>query len=58
MSWIDLSGEVAVVTGAAAGIGRGIALGLPDVGATLVLLARTHPVRSTRSHRAAGAVSL
>jgi NAD(P)-dependent dehydrogenase (short-subunit alcohol dehydrogenase family) len=40
MSWIDLSGEVAVVTGAGAGIGRGIALGLADVGATLVLLDR------------------
>jgi len=40
VSWIDLSGSVAVVTGAGAGIGRGIALGLAEVGADVVLLDR------------------
>lgn len=40
MDWIDLAGKVAVVTGAGAGIGRGIATGLAQVGATVVLLDR------------------
>jgi NAD(P)-dependent dehydrogenase (short-subunit alcohol dehydrogenase family) len=40
MNWIDLTDKVAVVTGANAGIGRGIALGLADVGATVLLLDR------------------
>ncbi|MXR52933.1 glucose 1-dehydrogenase [Halovenus sp. WSH3] len=37
----DLSGEVAVVTGASRGIGRAIAIGLGDAGATVVPTART-----------------
>jgi 7-alpha-hydroxysteroid dehydrogenase len=37
----DVSGRVAVVTGAGLGIGRGIALGLAEAGADLVLAART-----------------
>ena len=37
----DLSGRVAVVTGAGRGIGRGIALGLAEAGADVVCAART-----------------
>jgi 2-deoxy-D-gluconate 3-dehydrogenase len=36
----DLSGRVAVVTGGNGGIGRGIALGLPQAGAAVAILAR------------------
>ena len=40
--------EVAIVTGAGQGIGRGIALGLADAGAEVVLAART--VRARYHH--------
>jgi NAD(P)-dependent dehydrogenase (short-subunit alcohol dehydrogenase family) len=40
MNWINLTGKTAVVTGAGAGIGRGIAAGLADAGATVILLDR------------------
>ncbi len=45
MSWIDLKDRVAVVTGAGGGIGLGIAAGLAEVGATVVLLDREEPLR-------------
>ena len=48
MNWIDLSDKVAVVTGGGSGIGQGIAIGLADAGATVVVLDRddnsTHTV--------------
>jgi NAD(P)-dependent dehydrogenase (short-subunit alcohol dehydrogenase family) len=37
----SLAGRVAVIAGASRGIGRGIALGLAEAGATVYLLART-----------------
>jgi NAD(P)-dependent dehydrogenase (short-subunit alcohol dehydrogenase family) len=40
MAWIDLSAKVAVITGGGGGIGRGIALGLAAVDATVVVLDR------------------
>ncbi len=40
LPYFDLTGEVAIVTGGATGIGRGIADGLADAGAAIVLAAR------------------
>ena len=41
----DLSGRVGVVTGGNGGIGRGIALGLAQAGASIAVLARNEEKR-------------
>jgi NAD(P)-dependent dehydrogenase (short-subunit alcohol dehydrogenase family) len=38
---VDLSGKVCIVTGASRGVGRGVALGLLEAGATVYISART-----------------
>lgn len=40
LPYFDLTGKIAIVTGGATGIGRGLAEGLADAGATIVLCAR------------------
>jgi 2-dehydro-3-deoxy-D-gluconate 5-dehydrogenase len=42
----DLTGEVAVVTGAATGLGAGMALGLAEAGADLVIVDRKEPAET------------
>jgi NAD(P)-dependent dehydrogenase (short-subunit alcohol dehydrogenase family) len=55
MAWAapDLSGRVAVVTGASRGVGRGIALALGDCGATVYVTGRS--TRAARDRTPAGA---
>ena len=37
MSWLNLEGKVAVVTGSAGGIGKAVSVGLAEVGAKIVV---------------------
>jgi 2-deoxy-D-gluconate 3-dehydrogenase len=50
----DLSGKVALVTGANTGIGQGIALALAHAGADIAALARSEPVDTLDQVRATG----
>ena len=50
----DLSGKVAVVTGANTGIGRGLAIGLAEAGADVALVGRTPAEETAEKVHAAG----
>lgn len=54
MSPFDLSGKVALVTGANTGIGQGIALALAQAGAHIAALARSEPTETLARVRAQG----
>ena len=50
----DLTGRVAIVTGANTGLGQGIAVGLAQAGADIVALGRSAPDETEQQVRAAG----
>jgi 2-deoxy-D-gluconate 3-dehydrogenase len=50
----DLSGKVAIVTGANTGIGQGIALALAAAGADIAAVGRTPAVETVEKARALG----
>ncbi len=50
----DLSGKVAIVTGANTGIGMGIAIALADAGADIAAVGRTAPTETEAKVKAAG----
>jgi len=54
MNPFDLSGKVALVTGANTGIGQGIAYALAQAGADIAALARSEPVETLQHIRASG----
>jgi len=55
MNAFDLSGQVALVTGANTGIGLGIALALAGAGADVAVLSRSAPTEALAAIRATGA---
>jgi 2-deoxy-D-gluconate 3-dehydrogenase len=50
----DLTGQVALVTGANTGIGQGIALGLAEAGADIVAVGRSAPTETAQKVQAVG----
>ncbi len=54
MNPFDLTGRIAVVTGANTGIGQGIAIALASVGADIVAVGRTPPTETEAAITAAG----
>jgi dehydrogenase/reductase SDR family protein 1 len=52
----DLSGNVAVITGAGRGVGRGVALGLSATGATVHITGRTEVEGQSKEARLAGSL--
>ena len=56
MKRFDLSGKVAIVTGGNGGIGKGIARGLLECGATVVIAGRNEAKNKTASPSSARSV--
>ncbi|MEO1188975.1 MAG: SDR family NAD(P)-dependent oxidoreductase, partial [Pseudomonadota bacterium] len=54
----DLSGKVAIVTGANTGLGQGIALALAEAGASISLVGRSAPDETVSKIEALGGRSL
>lgn len=48
MNYFDLSGKIAVVTGAAGGLGQGMAVGLAEAGADVVIVSHSHKSNETK----------
>lgn len=54
MSIFDLSGKVALVTGASGGLGQGMAQGLAEAGADIVAVSNTMPKETVQAIEALG----
>jgi len=54
MNAFDLNGQIALVTGASAGIGRAIAVGLAQAGADIIAVGRSDPADTRASVQAVG----
>ena len=49
MNPFDLSGQVALVTGTSGGLGQGMAIGLAEAGADVVLVSYSNPAETAKA---------